>query len=71
MSNSILKATCDENGVFNSAYEAAKKGMLPAKNCGTEVAKNVKISNKCTAEEIIFVLLREPVTFKGKTKAYY
>jgi hypothetical protein len=55
---------------FYDAYEAARKGVLPAQNAGVLVEENVKIDKK-GLNEVVFVLLREPVTFPGLTKFFY
>jgi hypothetical protein len=70
MSNTILTTMCGEKGPFHGIYEAARKGQVPAKNAGIEVARKVDVQGKGTVDEIVFVLLREPVTFNGKTKAF-
>ena len=63
MSNTILTSQCAANGAFHGIYEAARKGQVPAKNAGIEVARKVEVQGKGTIDEIVFVLLREPVTF--------
>lgn len=70
MSNSVLNATCNKGQPFYEAYEAARKGVLPAKNAGVITADNVKIEKK-GQNEVVFVLLRQPILFKGETKAFY
>ena len=37
LSNSIIQATCGKGMAFYDAYEAAKKGILPAQNAGVLV----------------------------------
>ena len=70
LSNSIIQATCGKGMAFYDAYEAARKGILPAQNAGVLVEQNVKIDKK-GPNEVVFVLLREPVTFPGLTKLFY
>lgn len=70
-SNAIIKATCGKNGVFEQAYLAAHDGKLPAKNAGVHVADNVNIEKKGNKNEVVFILLREPITFAGYLKAYH
>jgi hypothetical protein len=43
---------------------------LPAKGAGVHTELNVLIEKK-GKNEVVFVLLREPVAFKGKLKAFY
>lgn len=70
MSNSVIKATCAEEKVFENAYDAAKEGLRPAKGAGVHTETNVPIEKK-GKNEVVYVLLREPVLFKGKLKAFY
>lgn len=69
LSNSVIKAVCAEHKPFENAYEAAKEGLLPAKGAGVHTESNVLIEKK-GKQEVVFVLLSEPVLFKGKLKAY-
>ena len=70
MSNSIIKATCGRGGVFEQAYIAAEDRKKPAAGAGVHTANNVTIDKK-GKNEVVFVLLREPVTFEGRLKSYY
>ena len=70
MSNSVIKATCGRNGVFEQAYIAAEDKKKPAAGAGVHTANNVTIEKK-DQNEVVFVLLREPVTFSGFLKSYY
>lgn len=70
LSNSVIKATCAEGRIFENAYEAAREGILPAKGAGVHTQKDVLIEKK-GKNEVVFVLLKEPVLFKGKLKSYY
>ncbi|MFN9909471.1 MAG: hypothetical protein ACK56F_25695 [bacterium] len=70
MSNSVIKATCAEKKPFENAYDAAREGILPAKGAGVHTEMDVLIEKK-GKNEVVFVLLREPVSFKGKLKAFY
>jgi len=70
MSNSVIKATCARKQVFENAYEAAQEGLLPAKGSGVHSEENVAIEKK-GKNEVVYVLLKEPVLFKGKLKAFY
>ena len=63
LSNELISATCGENGVFESVYDAARNTLLPAKGKGIEVAHKVKVQGKGMVDEVVFVLLREPVKF--------
>jgi hypothetical protein len=56
--------------VFREAYEAAMEGILPAKDAGCLTAKGIKIQGK-GGQEVVFVLLRQPFTFRGVTKSFY
>ena len=58
LSNQLLTLTAKQ---FKDAYEAARDGILPAKNAGVLTVKNVKINKG--SYEAVFVLLREPVLF--------
>lgn len=42
-SSVVLQATCRKGGVFYDAYEAARNGMLPAKNAGIHTADDLSI----------------------------
>jgi hypothetical protein len=44
--------------------------VLPAKNAGVVTEENVKIEKK-GEQEIVFVLLREPILFKGLSKSFF
>lgn len=68
-SNALLNATCGQGKPFYEAYEAARKNILPAKDKGVLTAPDVKIEKK-GQNEAVFVLLKEPVCFKGKTKNF-
>ena len=70
MSNAVIKATCAEGKPFENAYDASREGLLPAKGAGVHTENNVAIEKK-GKNEVVFVLLREPVLFKGKKKAFY
>jgi hypothetical protein len=70
MSNAVLNATCNKGQPFYEAYEAARKNVKPAKNAGVITEENVKIDKK-GPQEVVFVLLREPVLFKGLSKKFY
>ena len=70
MSNAVIQATCRKNKVFEQAYRAAAEGMKPAPNAGIHTAMDVVIEKK-GKQEVVFVLLREPITFDGFLKAYY
>ena len=70
MSNAVIKATCGRNGVFEQAYIAAEDKKKPAAGAGVHTANNVTIEKK-GQNEVVFVLLREPVTFSGSLKSYY
>jgi len=69
-SNAVISATCAQGKPFYEAYQAAQKGQLPAKDAGVLTAEDVKIDKK-GKEEVVFVLLREPVSFDGITKYFY
>lgn len=68
-SNAVLNATCNKGQLFHEAYEAARKKILPAKNAGV-LNENVKIEKK-GVNEVVFVLLRQPILFKGVSKSFY
>ena len=70
MSNAVIKATCGKNGVFEQAYIAAEDGRKPAQGAGVHTAQNVAIDKKGANNEVVFVLLREPITFQGRLKSY-
>ena len=70
LSNAVIKATCAEGKPFENAYDAAKEGLLPSKGHGVHTENNVVIDKK-GKNEVVFVLLREPISFKGKLKAFY
>lgn len=70
MSNQVIQATCAKNGVFEQAYIAAEDGRKPAPGAGVHSAQNVNIDKK-GRNEVVFVLLREPVTFEGRLKSYH
>jgi len=70
LSNAVIQATCGKGRQFYDAYEAARKGTLPAANAGVLTEMNVKIDKK-GLNEVVFVLLREPVTFQGETLCFY
>jgi hypothetical protein len=70
MSNSVIKATCGEGKIFENAYDAAQEGLLPAKGAGVHTEMNVPIEKK-GKNEVVYVLLKEPILFKGKLKAFY
>lgn len=70
LSNSMIAATCGKGQAFYDAYEAARDGILPAKNAGVMVQKQVKIEKRGQFE-VVFVLLRQPVLFKGVHKTFY
>lgn len=69
-SNTVLSATCGKGQPFYEAYEAARKNVLPAKNAGVMTEDKVKIDKK-GEHEVVFVLLRQPVQFKGQTKSFF
>ena len=69
-SNSVIKATCAKNKVFEQAYLAANDGMLPAEGAGVHSAENVDVHKK-GKHEVVFVLLRQPISFKGFLKSYF
>ena len=69
MSNAVIKATCGPKGVFEQAYLAAEDGKRPAQGAGVHTANNIKIDKK-GACEVVFVLLREPITFFGRLKSF-
>jgi hypothetical protein len=62
LSNSVIKATCAEGKPFHNAYEAAKECLLPAKGAGVHTEQSVMIEKK-GKNEVVFVLLKEPVVF--------
>lgn len=70
LSNAVITATCEEGRPFENAYDAAREGLLPAKGAGVHTQNNVAIDKK-GKNEVVYVLLREPVLFKGKLKAFY
>jgi len=70
MSNEVIKATCGEDKPFENAYDAAREGILPAKGAGVHTEHDVPILKK-GKNEVVYVLLKEPVSFDGKLKAYY
>ena len=41
-SSVVLDATCGKGGIFFDAYQAAKKGMLPAKTAGVHTSENTE-----------------------------
>lgn len=43
LSNSVIQSTCGKGMVFREAYEAAREGILPAKDAGCLTAKGVKV----------------------------
>ena len=67
MSNAIIQATCRAKGPFEQAYIAAEDGKRPARGAGVHTAKDVTIDKK-GKNEVVFVLLREPITFQGRLK---
>lgn len=69
MSNAVIQATCRQKAVFEQAYIAAEDGKRPAAGAGVHTATNVNIEKK-GKNEVVFVLLREPVTFNGRLKSY-
>ena len=69
-SNAVIKATCAKNRVFEQAYLAASDGLRPAKGAGVHTAMDVVIEKK-GKNEVVFVLLREPISFTGYLKAYH
>ena len=70
MSNTVIQATCGRNGVFEQAYIAAEDGKKPAQGAGVHSERNVVIDKK-GKNEVVFVLLREPITFDGRLKSYF
>jgi len=60
LSNAVIKATCGARGVFEQAYMAAEEGKLPAAGAGVHTATNISIDKK-GKNEVVFVLLREPI----------
>ena len=70
LSNAVISATCGKGQPFHDAYEAARNGILPSKNAGVLVDTYTKIDKK-TLDEVVFVLLREPIVFNGLTKCFY
>lgn len=62
LSNAVIKATCAEGKPFENAYEAAKEGLKPAKGAGVHSEQNVALEKK-GKNEVVFVLLKEPVVF--------
>ena len=70
MSNAVIQATCAKNGVFEQAYIAAEDGRKPATGAGIHTATNITIDKK-GKNEVVFVLLRDPVTFDGRLKSYF
>ena len=70
MSNAVIKATCGPKGVFEQAYIAAEDGKRPAAGAGVHTATNVTIEKK-GKNEVVFVLLREPITFNARLKSFY
>ena len=70
MSNAVIKATCAEGKPFENAYDAAREGILPAKGAGVHTEHNVTIEKK-GKNEVVYVLLKEPISFIGKLKAFY
>mmetsp|Transcript_7299 Transcript_7299/g.10288 ORF Transcript_7299/g.10288 Transcript_7299/m.10288 type:complete len:80 (+) Transcript_7299:3202-3441(+) len=69
MSNAVIQATCGAKGVFEQAYIAAEDAKRPAAGAGVHTATNVTIDKK-GKNEVVFVLLRDPVTFEGRLKSY-
>jgi len=69
-SSAVLQATCRKGGPFFEAYEAARNNVLPAKNAGIHTSDNTSIPKHGSDNEVVFVLLREPVKFDGVTKAF-
>ena len=69
LSNAVIETTCGKGMPFYDAYIDASKNILPAKNAGVISAHNVDIDKK-GKNEVVFVLLREPVSFDGQTKCF-
>ena len=70
LSNAIIKATCGRGGIFEQAYIAAEDRKRPAAGAGVHTANNITIDKK-GQNEVVFVLLRDPITFSGFLKSYY
>ena len=70
MSNAVIQATCGRGGDFEQAYLAAQDGKLPANGAGVHTANNISIPKK-GKNEVVFVLLRQPIVFEGRLKSYY
>jgi len=70
LSNAVITATCGRGGVFEQAFMAAEDGKRPAPKAGVHTATDVEIPRK-GKNEVVFVLLREPITFQGRLKSYY
>ena len=70
MSNAVIKATCGRGGEFEQAYIAAEDGKKPAAGAGVHTAENINIEKKGN-NEVVFVLLRQPVKFQGQLKSYF
>ena len=70
LSNDIIKATCGRGGIFEQAYIAAEDRKRPAAGAGVHTANNITVEKK-GQNEVIFVLLREPISFNGFLKSYY
>ncbi len=70
MSNAVIKATCGPKGVFEQAYIAAEDSKRPARGAGVHTATDVTIDKK-GKNEVVFILLKEPITFQGRLKSFY
>ena len=70
MSNAVIQATCGPKGVFEQAYIAAEDCKRPARGAGVHTATDVTIDKK-GKNEVVFILLKEPITFQGRLKSFY
>ena len=70
-SNAVLNAVINKNPEAKAAYEAASKGQLPAENAGVVSIYDIAIDKQGDKNDVIFVLLKQPIKFNGRTKNFY
>ena len=70
LSNDVIQATCGHGSIFEQAYIAAKDGKRPVAGKGVYKANNIAIDKK-GQNEVVFVLLKYPISFNGFLKSYY
>lgn len=69
-SNAVLNAVISKHPEAKAAYEAASKGQLPADNAGVVSCYDVAI-DKQGDNDVIFVLLKQPIKFNGRTQNFF